>query len=236
MKSKANNSKFVSNEDYFAMSSALIKELKKRRMAESETVIPFMNGDFTGWDLYLAGTCEYSMRIVDGLISMLQSRNFVCAAQLLRAQIGVCMRSLAILACDDIDSFLETFFSNGRINQLKDRDGYKLTDSRLKNLLNQFDPTVANSYDRTSGLIHYSAEVINAMATSTAGAEFELNFGMEPNEELNSMLLDCGELCLRYLDLHLQLLDKIIEADEWYENRRKIDSPMIKVSTDAAST
>lgn len=92
MKSKANKSKFVSNEDYFAMSSALIKELKKRRMAESETVIPFMNGDFTGWDLYLAGTCEYSMRIVDGLISMLQSRNFVCAAQLLRAQIGVCMR------------------------------------------------------------------------------------------------------------------------------------------------
>ena len=165
------------------MSSALIKELKKRRMAESETVIPFMNGDFTGWDLYLAGTCEYSMRIVDGLISMLQSRNFVCAAQLLRAQIGVCMRSLAILVCDDIDSFLETFFSNGRINQLKDRDGYKLTDSRLKNLLNQFDPTIANSYDRTSGLIHYSAEVINAMATSTAGAEFEINFGMEGSVE-----------------------------------------------------
>ena len=181
-----------------------------------------MNGDFTGWELYLAGTCEYSMRIVDGLISMLQSRNFVCAAQLLRAQIGVCMRTLAFLVCEDTDTFIKTFLNNGQINKLKDSSGKKLTDGRLKELLNQFDPTVAASYDKASGMTHYSATVVNAMAIST-GDEVEFNFGMDPNEEINSSLFECGELCIRYLDLHLLMLKKIIEADEWYGSRKKID-------------
>lgn len=131
MKSRTIDPEFVSNKEYFDMSSALIENLKKRRMAENKSVIPFMNGDFTGWELYLAGTCEYSMRIVDGLISMLQSRNFVCAAQLLRAQIGVCMRTLAFLVCEDTDTFIKTFLNNGQINKLKDSSGKKLTDGRL---------------------------------------------------------------------------------------------------------
>lgn len=222
MKSRTIDPEFVSNKEYFDMSSALIENLKKRRMAENKSVVPFMNGDFTGWELYLAGTCEYSMRIVDGLISMLQSRNFVCAAQLLRAQIGVCMRTLALLVCEDTDTFIKTFLNNGQINKLKDSSGKKLTDGRLKELLNQFDPTVAASYDKASGMTHYSATVVNAMAIST-GDEVEFNFGMDPNEEINSSLLECGELCIRYLDLHLLMLKKIIEADEWYGSRKKID-------------
>lgn len=222
MKSRTIDPEFVSNKEYFDMSSALIENLKKRRMAENKSVIPFMNGDFTGAKLYLAGTCEYSMRIVDGLISMLQSRNFVCAAQLLRAQIGVCMRTLAFLVCEDTDTFIKTFSNNGQINKLKDSSGKKLTDGRLKELLNQFDPTVAASYDKASGMTHYSATVVNAMAIST-GDEVEFNFGMDPNEEINSSLFECGELCIRYLDLHLLMLKKIIEADEWYGSRKKID-------------
>lgn len=222
MKSRTIDPEFVSNKEYFDMSSALIENLKKRRMAENKSVIPFMNGDFTGWELYLAGTCEYSMRIVDGLISMLQSRNFVCAAQLLRAQIGVCMRTLAFLVCEDTNTFIKTFLNNGQINKLKDSSGKKLTDGRLKELLNQFDPTVAASYDKASGMTHYSATVVNAMAIST-GDEVEFNFGMDPNEEINSSLFECGELCIRYLDLHLLMLKKIIEADEWYGSRKKID-------------
>ncbi len=181
-----------------------------------------MNGDFTEWDLYLAVSCEYCMRLIDGMIPMLESRNFVCTAQLLRAQIGACMRTFALFVCDDVDLFLQTFFSNGRIDKLKDRKGKKLTDGRLKSLLCQFDPTIAESYDMASGLTHYSFEVVAAMAV--AGDDFEVgfNFGMEPNEEINSMLLECGHLCIRYLDLHLQMLNKVVESDEWYNDRKEI--------------
>ena len=73
-----------------------------------------------------------------------------------------------------------------------------------------------------SGLTHYSFEVVVAMAV--AGDDFEVgfNFGMEPNEEINSMLLECGHLCIRYLDLHLQMLNKVVESDEWYNDRKEI--------------
>lgn len=60
------------------------------------------------------------------------------------------------------------------------------------------------------------------MAIST-GDEVEFNFGMIPNEEINFSLLNFGELCIRYLDLHLSMLKKIIESDEWYYSRTEID-------------
>lgn len=154
----------MSNTQYSANISKIIDGLKKLRKAEKDSVIPFMNGDFTEWDLYLAVSCEYCMRLIDGMIPMLESRNFVCAAQLLRAQIGACMRTFALFVCDDVDLFLQTFFSNGRIDKLKDRKGKKLTDGRLKSLLCQFDPTIAESYDMASGLTHYSFEGLTRAA------------------------------------------------------------------------
>lgn len=46
------------------------------------------------------------MRLIDGFISMLESRNLVCVAQLLRAQVGVCLRTFALFAAEDQDDFL----------------------------------------------------------------------------------------------------------------------------------
>lgn len=76
------------------------------RAAERNAVIPFMNGDFTQWDLYLASSSEYAMRLIDGFISMLESRTLVCVAQLLRAQVGVCLRTFELFAAEDQDDFL----------------------------------------------------------------------------------------------------------------------------------
>lgn len=222
MKDRTKDPHFVSNAQYSEHISEIINGLKKRRKAERDSVIPFMNGDFTDWDLYLAVSCEYCMRLIDGVIPMLESRNFVCAAQLLRAQIGACMRTFALFVCDDVDIFLQTFFSNGRIDKLKDRKGKRLTDGRLKSLLCRFDPTIAESYDMALGLTHYSFEVVAAMAVAGDKYEVGFNFGMEPNEEINSMLLECGYLFIRYLDLHLQMLNKVVESDEWYSGRKEI--------------
>lgn len=82
------------------------QSLSALRVAERNLVIPLMNGDFTQWDLYLASSSEYAMRLIDGFISMLESRNLVCVAQLLRAQVGVCLRTFALFAAEDQDDFL----------------------------------------------------------------------------------------------------------------------------------
>ncbi len=142
------------------------------RVAERNAVIPFMNGDFTQWDLYLASSSEYAMRLIDGFISMLESRNLVCVAQLLRAQVGVCLRTFALFAAEDQDDFLKQAF------QGVPGEGYAV----------------------------------------------EFNFGAEPNERNNAPLVECGKAFCHYVDLHLQMLHKVIASDEWYADRFRIDS------------
>ena len=168
-----------------------------------------MNGDFTQWDLYLASSSEYAMRLIDGFISMLESRNLVCVAQLLRAQVGVCLRTFALFAAEDQDDFLKQVFHNVPVSKLKDRSGKKMSDRRLQDLLEEFDPMVKDVYGTTSGFVHF---------------EVEFNFGAEPNERNNAPLVECGKAFCHYVDLHLQMLHKVIASDEWYANRFRIDS------------
>ncbi len=96
----------MDSEQFKQEAEKIEQSLSALRVAERNAVIPFMNGDFTQWDLYLASSSEYAMRLIDGFISMLGSRNLVCVAQLLRAQVGVCLRTFALFAAEDQDDFL----------------------------------------------------------------------------------------------------------------------------------
>ena len=96
----------MDSEQFKQEAEKIEESLSALRVAERNAVIPFMNGDFTQWDLYLASSSEYTMRLIDGFISLLESRNLVCVAQLLRAQVGVCLRTFALFAAEDQDDFL----------------------------------------------------------------------------------------------------------------------------------
>ena len=183
-----------------------------------------MNGDFTQWDLYLASSSEYAMRLIDGFISMLESRNLVCVAQLLRAQVGVCLRTFALFAADDQGDFLKRAFQGVPVNKLKDFSGEKMSDRRLQDLLEKFDPKVKNVYKVTSGFVHFSTDILPSMGVPGEGYEVEFNFGAEPNERNNVPLVECGKAFCHYADLHLQMLHKVIASDEWYSNRFRVDS------------
>lgn len=91
----------MDSEQFKQETEVIEQSLTDLRAAERNAVIPFMNGDFTQWDLYLASSSEYAMRLIDGFIPMLESRNLVCVAQLLRAQVGVCLRTYALFAAED---------------------------------------------------------------------------------------------------------------------------------------
>lgn len=100
----------MDSEQFKQEAEKIEQSLSALRVAERDAVIPFMNGDFTQGDLYLASSSEYAMRLIDGFISMLESRNLVCVAQLLRAQVGVCLRTFALFAAEDQDDFLKKVF------------------------------------------------------------------------------------------------------------------------------
>lgn len=211
----------MNNEEFMQEAGAVARHLRSLRNDERDIVIPFMSGDLTQGDLYLASSSEYVMRLIDGFILMLESRNIVCVAQLLRAQIGACLRTFALFVAEDQDAFLDRAFKEERINQLKDREGKRMSDARLQELLACFDPKLKDVYETTSGFVHFSMSILPSMGTPADEYHVEFNFGSEPNERINVPLIECGKAFIHYVDLHLQMLQKVIASDDRYANRVK---------------
>lgn len=213
----------MNNDRFTKEAERIVDHLHTLRDEECSAIVPFMNGDFTQWDLYLASSSEYVMRLIDGFVPMLESRNLVCVAQLLRAQIGACLRTFALFAAENQDAFLECAFSGGRVDRMKDRSGEKMSDARLKELFGHYDPRVKEVYDSTSGFVHFSSSILSSMGVSKDNHSVEFNFGAKPNEGNNTVLLECGLAFCHYADLHLQMLRKVIASDDWYANRSSIE-------------
>ena len=99
-----------------------------------------------------------------------------------------------------------------------------MSDGRLQDLLEKFDPKVKDVYKVTSGFVHFSTDILPSMGVPGEDYEVEFNFGAEPNERNNVPLVECGKAFCHYVDLHLQMLHKVIASDEWYADRFRIDS------------
>ena len=220
----------MNSEQFRQEAETIEKALRSLRVEERDAVIPFMDGGFTQWDLYLASSSEYVMRLIDGFIPMLETRNFVCVAQLLRAQVGVCLRTLALFVAKDQEDYLKQVFRGVPVNRLKDRSGKNMTDGRLQDLLSEFDPGVEDVYKATSGFVHFSTDILPSMGVPGEGCEVEFNFGAVPNERNNASLVGCGKAFCHYIELHLKILHRVIASGEWYADRCHIDcdSPVDK--------
>lgn len=220
----------MNSEQFRQEAETIEKALRSLRVEGRDAVIPFMDGGFTQWDLYLASSSEYVMRLIDGFIPMLETRNFVCVAQLLRAQVGVCLRTLALFVAKDQEDYLKQVFRGVPVNRLKDRSGKNMTDGRLQDLLSEFDPEVEDVYKATSGFVHFSTDILPSMGVPGEGCEVEFNFGAVPNERNNASLVGCGKAFCHYIELHLKILHRVIASDEWYADRCHIDcdSPVDK--------
>ena len=220
----------MNSEQFRQEAETIEKALRSLRVEERDAVIPFMDGGFTQWDLYLASSSEYVMRLIDGFIPMLETRNFVCVVQLLRAQVGVCLRTLALFVAKDQEDYLKQVFRGVPVNRLKDRSGKNMTDGRLQDLLSEFDSEVEDVYKATSGFVHFSTDILPSMGVPGEGCEVEFNFGAVPNERNNASLVGCGKAFCHYIELHLKILHRVIASDEWYADRCHIDcdSPVDK--------
>lgn len=192
-----------------------LQELRKR---EKEAVVRFLNnGDLYCGDLYLSASAEYSMRLIDGMVPMLKMRNLVCASQLLRSQIGVCLRTYAPFVAENQEKFLEVAYKGGRIDKLKDKQGKLLSEGRLQDLLSEFDPRIKDVYRVTSGFVHFSMEILPAMSILKGDHDVEFNFCCEPNERNSRFLLECANAFCYFVGLHLEILNNVIASDKYYD-------------------
>jgi len=120
-------------------------------------------------DLLAFAVIHRSINLVKGFAILVENRNFISAAPLLRLQIDNCLRFYAVYLVPDPHKFATDILKGARIAKMKDKTGACMTDRYLASRLTEHHSWITQVYDRTSGYIHLSeAHIFNTFAQPTA--------------------------------------------------------------------
>lgn len=134
--------------------------------------------------LVLASIVERTLSNIHGFLLLMENKNFLCAASILRQQLDTAMRMYAFHLVDDPNLLAAHILEGARFNKFKCREGKALRDGYLKDKLSEHYQWVASVYDNTSGIVHLSSRHASATIVSTESSE----------EQLNSMLFKVSGL------------------------------------------
>jgi hypothetical protein len=144
--------------EYTDIKSAL-KILKAHEKTLIELCMAMMNADggtiFT-LDMMAMGAVNRSLAQIRGFIAMIESKNYLCAAPLIRLQLDVALRFQAAWLVEKPHAFAQDVWNGVPVRKLKDRNGNKMTDHYLLEKLTERHPWVKRVYKNTSGFIHHS--------------------------------------------------------------------------------
>ncbi len=91
---------------------------------------------------------------------MIEARNFICAASILRLQLDTALRFAAAWLAPDPHLLAHEVLKGTSIRAQKDRGGHQMTDAYLVSILAKEYPWITNVYKQTSGYIHLSEKHI----------------------------------------------------------------------------
>jgi hypothetical protein len=108
-------------------------------------------------DLVFIGALQRSTALIDGFSTLVEQRNALAAAPLLRLQLDSAMRLNALWLVENPDAVATALLEDKPLRHIKAADGRPLTDSYLRQALAFLHPWVNPIYKRASGFIHMSA-------------------------------------------------------------------------------
>jgi hypothetical protein len=138
--------------------------------------------------------------------SLVEQHNMICARTLLRTQIDSVIRLNAFSLVDEPHELALKMLAGQHIRRLKDRYGQKMTDTYLVEKLGKDIEWLARVYDRTSGFIHLSDELIGLTAVEVKPSGFIVAI-VETDampegawEEVIKCFLETSHLLLHFID------------------------------------
>jgi hypothetical protein len=201
----------MTNEEYFEKVSAYIHSIEQRIEETKQLAAGIIGENLLSLDLCFCGLMDRSVRLAQGFLPMLKSRNLTCAGALLRLQLDNCLRLYAIYIAEDEQAVVDCLLEGNSIGKLCDKSGKKMSDAYLKEQLGQYDKRLPIVYDNASGFIHFSSKAMYQSIYECKDNAIRFQVGGELHEKRNKVLLECAAAYLHYFDLFLNLL--IVEAD-----------------------
>lgn len=109
-------------------------------------------------DLLSTAITHRAMCLVSGFCDLIEGKNFICAAPLVRLMLDNLLRFYAVWLVDDPHDFATEILRGRAVRRMKDRSGHKMTDNYLVHQLSKEYKWLANTYTETSGYIHLSSK------------------------------------------------------------------------------
>jgi hypothetical protein len=126
-------------------------------------------------DFLAVATLNRSLCLIRGFCSLLEAKNMVAAAPLLRMQLDNCLRFSAAWLVKDPHQFAFSVLQGTPIRKLKDQDGILLHDKYLVEKLTAEYSWVEAVYENSSGYVHLSEKhIFNCLTVSKEGRQFEM--------------------------------------------------------------
>jgi hypothetical protein len=124
-------------------------------------------------DFVLVAALNRSLCLLKAFASLIDARNLVAAAPLLRLQIDTCLRLHACTLVADLDQFAAAILGGASVRDLRDRSGNKMADRYLLDSLAQHVPGLTEPYEHTNGYVHLSSKhIFNSLGVPEAARNF----------------------------------------------------------------
>ncbi len=107
-------------------------------------------------DLLAISVLNRSLCLLTGFCDLIERKNFIAAAPLLRLQLDNLLRFQGAWLAKNPHTFSEEVLKGTHIRKLKDKDGNLMTDSYLIDKIAEEYPVMKSVYEHTSGYVHLS--------------------------------------------------------------------------------
>ena len=156
-------------------------------------------------DFLAVATLNRSLCLIRGFCSLLEAKNMVAAAPLLRMQLDNCLRFSAAWLVKKPHEFAITVLRGTPIRKLKDQDGNLLHDRYLVERLTAEYPWVEAVYQNSSGYVHLSEKhIFNCLTVSKKGGQFQMKITDEDSFVPDDLYLEAIEAFKAATDILLK--------------------------------
>lgn len=120
-------------------------------------------------DLLAIAAMNRSLNLLDGFCMLIESRNFIAAAPLVRLQVDTALRFSAAFLVEEPHNFALEVLKGTPIRKLRSHDNQRMTDRYLIEKMTAEFPWLRNVYEHTSGYVHLSEKhIFNAFHVDQA--------------------------------------------------------------------
>jgi hypothetical protein len=144
-----------------------LKVYEQQHFVAAQNIINAYGNTVYYLDVLAIAVIKRSLALVSGFCSLIEARNFTCAAPLIRLQIDNCLRFYAASLVNNPHQFARQVMEGTPVRRLRDTNNRPLTDAYLIEKLSERHPELRDLYEEMSGYIHLSDKHILSMTTES---------------------------------------------------------------------